>query len=430
MRVTTITGALALLATVFAISAAAAPPPLVVDDNGVQCPNAGYTTIQGAVAAAPSGATITVCPGNYYGAVSVDKPLRLVGPENSAYAQSNCMTSNGDDDTKDAIVHGGASTPGFIVNSDGVRISGFTIRDASGDAGIRSYHHQGVWLSSNIVEENTIGIAISGGSSSSGNLIQRNCIRNNNVSGSSAGTGIYSDGGLKYLTVSRNTFTGQQNGGILLLAPSNLANQHITITRNSSVNDASFIFANMTDSSVNRNTMSTISGSGMYFAGGDISDDVSFNSINGCDYTGLNFSFSPVSGGGSYDVTLPNAAGNVVGNTVSSCADAGIRVRFGAVNFYVYTNTVSGNGDGIAVEDNSTHNTVRQNISTNNTNDGFFADTDSSQNLFFRNTANGNANRDCEDISTGSGTAGTANTWTRNKGMTASPTGICTPRGR
>src|SRR5665811_606526 len=43
---------------------------LMVDDDGADCPGALHT-IQEAVAAAPSGATILVCPGIYRGTVNI-----------------------------------------------------------------------------------------------------------------------------------------------------------------------------------------------------------------------------------------------------------------------------------------------------------------------------------------------------------------------
>ena len=41
-------------------------------------------------------------------------------------------------------------------------------------------------------------------------------------------------------------------------------------------------------------------------------------------------------------------------------------------------------------------------------------------------TATGNA-LDCQDLSHGSGTSGTANTWSSNNGNTSSPPGLCNP---
>ena len=39
------------------------PSVLIVDDDKVQCPNAQFTSISAAVAAAAPGGTIRVCPG-------------------------------------------------------------------------------------------------------------------------------------------------------------------------------------------------------------------------------------------------------------------------------------------------------------------------------------------------------------------------------
>jgi len=51
---------------------------LKVDDDGVQCPEAAYTTIQDAVDAANAGEKIQVCPGEYDGAL-VDEEVHIKG---------------------------------------------------------------------------------------------------------------------------------------------------------------------------------------------------------------------------------------------------------------------------------------------------------------------------------------------------------------
>jgi hypothetical protein len=72
---------LALLAPASAASAA----QHVVDDDKLECPSAGYTTIAAAIAAAAPGDTVSVCHGTYLegaaGATSltIDKPLTLKG---------------------------------------------------------------------------------------------------------------------------------------------------------------------------------------------------------------------------------------------------------------------------------------------------------------------------------------------------------------
>lgn len=90
---------------------------LIVDDDGVQCPGAGFTTIQDAVTAAIAGDEITVCPGSYSGTpgtVTVTKPgLKLKA--------------------SGAVIFTGspAGAPGFNVLASDVTISGFTIKDTS-----------------------------------------------------------------------------------------------------------------------------------------------------------------------------------------------------------------------------------------------------------------------------------------------------------
>jgi hypothetical protein len=67
-----------------AISAVAAP--IVVDPNPTPCvaTTAHYATIQSAVSAASSGATIQVCPGTYAEKVTIATPLTLRGVTNTA----------------------------------------------------------------------------------------------------------------------------------------------------------------------------------------------------------------------------------------------------------------------------------------------------------------------------------------------------------
>lgn len=58
---------------------------------------------------------------------------------------------------------------------------------------------------------------------------------------------------------------------------------------------------------------------------------------------------------------------------------------------------------------------------------GVDVDSLSSGNNFHDNDWDGSAPNDCYDASSGGGTANTANTWTNNYGDTSSPPGICTP---
>src|ERR1700756_4700196 len=58
-------------------AASGAAQRLVVDDDKVECPNAGFTRIQDAVDAATPGAVLRVCKGTYVEKVPLDKPLRI-----------------------------------------------------------------------------------------------------------------------------------------------------------------------------------------------------------------------------------------------------------------------------------------------------------------------------------------------------------------
>lgn len=85
----------------------------------------------------------------------------------------------------------------------------------------------------------------------------------------------------------------------------------------------------------------------------------------------------------------------------------------------------SGNvGDGGIALYYSSGNTIYHNLSMNNNGDGIYVDPNSTNNTFTQNNLNGNTNFDAQDTSTGSGTDGTANTWTNNRGATSSPPGL------
>jgi len=87
-------------------------------------------------------------------------------------------------------------------------------------------------------------------------------------------------------------------------------------------------------------------------------------------------------------------------------------------------NTANNNGgDGIHLVSCQTD-TLTGNTAKGNANDGFDVDLSSSGNIISRNTALRNTVDDLFDNSTGTGTAGTANTWSHNTANTRNPTGL------
>jgi parallel beta-helix repeat protein len=83
-------------------------------------------------------------------------------------------------------------------------------------------------------------------------------------------------------------------------------------------------------------------------------------------------------------------------------------------------------GDGILLI-NASGNIVERNHSVANGRDGIRIEPTSSGNTILRNHARRNGAFDCHDLTTGPGTAGTANFWIENQGETQMPPGICEP---
>ena len=70
-------------------------------------------------------------------------------------------------------------------------------------------------------------------------------------------------------------------------------------------------------------------------------------------------------------------------------------------------------------------NTVHNNSVSSSLNDGFLADTTSGGNIISHNSSQLNGNLDAQDLSTGAGTAGTANSWLADSCTTSDPSGLC-----
>jgi Right handed beta helix region len=339
---------------------------LLVDDDGAQCPSAGYTTISDAIAAADSGDTIVVCPGTY-DATTVDKRVTLSGYTADLSSKlskcSDTLNNPADQTTKDSIV------AGFYVAADFSTIKGFTV--TAPESGINiPWGTDGVWVTRNVLQDNSIGVNLNGTMS----LVDHNCIRNNNAGGSASGTGIYSDQGLKSATIANNMFVNNHDGAAITLldfaALGSLDDVHVK--KNTSSGDGDLIsIAGSTNSQIQGNTSTGAIGSGIFIEQGTFG---------------------------------PNSLLEISNNTLTNGLDEGINVDDDAlVNSTIKNNKTNGNATfGIDVHVGNTDNSIKNN-----------------------NFKNGGANNDCQDDSSGGGTAGTANTWKNDKGKTASPPGIC-----
>ena len=106
-------------AAVFSLSAGSAfGATLQVDDDGAQCPNADFTSVQAAVTAASPGDTVKVCPGTYEEQVRIEDKDKLklesLNPEQAIIKFPPVPTT-----PPNALVH--------IQDSDDVTVRGFTI---------------------------------------------------------------------------------------------------------------------------------------------------------------------------------------------------------------------------------------------------------------------------------------------------------------
>ena len=125
-------------------------------------------------------------------------------------------------------------------------------------------------------------------------------------------------------------------------------------------------------------------------------------------------------------ILLYNAAPTtvvVVANTATQ-NDVGILVS-GTKGATLFNNDLSDSTfDGIELRDGTTYTVVSSNHSHANQLDGIYIDATATNNTISGNVLMQNGNLDAEDLSTGTGTAGTANTWSKNTFTTSSPSGL------
>jgi nitrous oxidase accessory protein NosD len=351
--------------TLFAATAASANE-LKVDDDGAQCPNATYTSIQAAVDAASPGDKVQVCAGTYMEQVRIEAKdnLKLEGQDNPTIkAPPPVQTS------PRALV--------WVHNSDDVTLRGFTVSGPWNEPGCQTERHYGVFVDNSFdarISHNHVtmirdaipalwgcqdGIAIEVGRSA-----------------------LSSSGSAK---IDHNLVDLYQKGGVLV----DFAGSEADITHNEIVGDPGVGHVGMITA---QNGIQISRGAGGQADHNEVRDNI---------YAGH---------------VLPtddNATGVLLFET-----DAALKIDH---------NTVHNNDDNISLYDvqgaKIDHNESFDAVVY----DGLFADEDSSGNRFEENDAYNNNQFDCEDRSTGTGTAGTANTWKGNKGDTQNRPGLCKP---
>ena len=115
----------AILVSTFVWPATALPTrsaQLVVDDDKVECPNAGFTHIQDAVDTASPGDEIHICKGVYVEQVSIRKSL-TIDADNGAILMPSTMQANATSLFDAAPI----ATALLVAETTGVSISGLTV---------------------------------------------------------------------------------------------------------------------------------------------------------------------------------------------------------------------------------------------------------------------------------------------------------------
>lgn len=351
---------------------------LRVDDDGEQCTNAEFQTIQEAVDAAGPGDEIQVCEGTYEEQVTIgedkdDLTLTSRRPRIATIKAPETMEEPGDLVTVDGAE--GVTISDFIISGplpnnlfcsgelrSGVRIIGGASATISGNriTEIRSESEDSRGC------QNGLAIAVGRGSQ---NQTGTATITNNDIDMYQKG-GIYADGDGTEVSVRNNDIRG--------IGPTDVIAQNgIQVSRGAT-------------GSLVRNLVRDNTYTGM--PTDDPNDDDGFQ--DGAE-PGQASGLILFQLGGDLNVTNNN-------------------VRVNDTNIALY------DADRLSVSGNQARNATFY--------DGIYADADSTGNRFNGNTALGNDEEDgfdCNDDSEGNRTAGTANIWKNNTDATDDPNGLC-----
>jgi Ca2+-binding RTX toxin-like protein len=244
---------------------------LVVDDDGVECPAAAFTTIQAAVSAAAPGDTIDVCAGTYPETVIVNKQVTILGAQSGVDARTRAVA-----ETSESVVTGGMS-----LGANNVVVDGFLFRDTpylptlGGAAVYTSPDFSGYNVRNNIFRSNIFGLYLNSQGSAQ-TIVRHSFFDHNTQEGPGNGNAIYSDQGAHNVLVDENRFEGHFNAAMVFdrILPSD-PNTLLIISDNASVDDRTLLaLFRTTNADVLNNTfdgpdVEASRGSGILIGGSD-----------------------------------------------------------------------------------------------------------------------------------------------------------------
>ena len=176
------------------------------------CKSAAYSTVQSAVAAAPSGGTVVVCRGTYTEDVIVSAPLTLAGRHGAVIHGSS--TANG---MCDQLGPGGpGSAPclaAITIKSSHVKVEGLKVTGAIGEGILATGSLAGGSISHVTIAHDTVVGNDTGGIPPASNTTYPQCVGFGGAPGD-CGEGIHLMG-VAHATVTDNFVSGN-SGGVLL----------------------------------------------------------------------------------------------------------------------------------------------------------------------------------------------------------------------
>jgi hypothetical protein len=194
--------ALAVVLVSALVSPASAMPArgaqLVVDDDKVECPHAGFTHIQDAIDAASPGDAIHICKGIYIEQVTIRKPLDI-DADNGAILMPSAMRTN----TSSLFDAAPIATALLVADTSRVSISGLTV--------------DGVNNGVSQCAPDLIGILFQNASGELNRIAVRNFKLAASLNGCQSGTGIFvqsGNGGVSKVEIDRCTVHDFQKNGI------------------------------------------------------------------------------------------------------------------------------------------------------------------------------------------------------------------------
>ena len=379
---------------------------LVVDNDGAECPQAEYNTIQQAVAVAEAGDKILVCPGLYTETVPVSTPdLRI-----EAQGRPGEVVLQGT---------GVEGELGFVLlNTTGVVLQGFTVQ-GFGRAQIRIQGGSGNTVRKNVTKDAVVndGIQVT---SSSANVVEENISHGNRQDG---------------------IFVGRITDISFLPAADNMIRHNDTFNNRFGIHllesgSGNVVFGNSVHDNRLRGIQNNLSHGSAIEHNHVFANPVPIPPVAGggvgilvLSSTGVTVRNNKVEGNGGSGVTLNTAVENVVTSTRSDSNGAGLTLNGGSGNVVEKNELVRNAADGIRLFNSAIMNTVRLNHIRQSARDGIRAELTSQDNTIERNVIGESAEHDAHDDSAGAGTGGSANFWVDNHCDTENRFGLCQHSG-